>query len=48
MRKFEIGVVILYGVSVCLSAVLGNWVAALGWGSALLLQLRIMDVINID
>jgi hypothetical protein len=48
MRKFEIGMTILYGVNVCLSAVLGNWTAALGWACALLLQLRIMNVINVD
>jgi len=48
MRKFEIGMVILYGINVMLSVVLGNWTATLGWACALLLQLRIMNVINID
>lgn len=48
MRKFEIGMAILYGANICLSTVLGNWTAVLGWSCALLLQLRIMKVVNVD
>jgi hypothetical protein len=48
MKKFEIGMATLYGVNIFLSALLGNWVASLAWACALLLQLRIMNVVNVD
>ena len=48
MKKFDIAMATLYGANICLSALLGNWVAALGWACALLLQLRIMNVVNVD
>jgi hypothetical protein len=47
-RKYEIFLALLYVFNVGLAIVSGNYVAAMGWGCALLTQLRIMDVIKID
>ena len=47
-RKYEIFLALLYVFNVGLAIVSGNYVAAMGWGCALLAQLRIMDVIKID
>ncbi len=47
-RNFERFLVFLYGFNIGMSVVSENWVAAMGWGCALLAQLRIMDIIRID
>jgi hypothetical protein len=47
-RKYEIFLALLYVLNLGMSIVSGNYVAAMGWGCALLAQLRIMDIIRID
>ena len=47
-KKFEIFLALLYFLNVGMTIASGNYVAAMGWGCALLAQLRIMDVIKID
>ena len=47
-KNVEIFLALLYALNVGMSIVSGNYVAAMGWGCALLAQLRIMDVIRID
>ena len=47
-RKYEIFLALLYVLNVGMAIASGNYVAAMGWGCALLAQLRIMDVIKID
>lgn len=47
-KNVEIFLAVLYVFNVGLAIVSGNYVAAMGWGCALLAQLRIMDVIKID
>lgn len=47
-RNVEIFLAVLYVINVGMTIVSGNYVAAMGWGCALLAQLRIMDVIKID
>jgi hypothetical protein len=47
-RNFEISLTILYVLNVGMSIYTENWVACMGWGCALLAQLRIMDIIRID
>jgi hypothetical protein len=47
-KKYEISLALLYVLNTGMSIYSENWVAAMGWGCALLAQLRIMDVIRID
>ena len=47
-KNVEIFLALLYVLNVGMSIVSGNYVAAMGWGCALLTQLRIIDVIKID
>lgn len=47
-RKFEIFLAVLYVINVGMSIVSGNYVAAMGWGCALLSQLRILSLIDND
>jgi len=47
-KKWEIFLTVLYVLNVGMTIASGNYVAAMGWGCALLAQLRIMDVIKID
>jgi len=47
-KKYEIFLTLLYVLNVGMTIVSGNYVAAMGWGCALLAQLRIMGVIKID
>jgi hypothetical protein len=47
-RKFEIFLTIIYVLNICMCFVAENWVACLAWSCALLTQLRIIDIINID
>jgi hypothetical protein len=47
-RKYEIFLALLYVLNLGMSIVSGNYVAAMGWGCALLAQLRIMDIVRID
>ena len=47
-KKWEIFLAVLYVLNVGMTIVTGNYVAAMGWGCALLAQLRIMGVIKID
>jgi hypothetical protein len=47
-RKYEIFLALLYVLNLGMSIVSGNYVAAMGWGCALLAQLRIMNLIKID
>jgi hypothetical protein len=39
---------LLYVLNLGMGIYLKNWVAAMGWGCALLAQLRIMNLIKID
>jgi len=47
-RKYEISLALLYLLNTGMCIYSENWVAAMGWGCALLAQLRIMGVIKID
>lgn len=47
-KNFEIFLALLYVLNTGMSIASENWVAAMGWGCALLAQLRIMDIIRID
>ncbi len=47
-RKFETFLAILYVINIGMGIVSENWVATMGWGCALLAQLRIMNYIRID
>lgn len=48
MKNYEKLLLVLYGINCLLTAFLGNWVAALGWGCAFMVQLRIAKYINIE
>ena len=47
-RNVERFLAVLYVLNVGMTIVSGNYVAAMGWGCALLAQLRIMGIIKID
>jgi hypothetical protein len=47
-KNFERFLALLYVLNLGMGIVSGNYVAAMGWGCALLAQLRIMDIIRID
>lgn len=47
-KKYEIFLALLYVLNLVMSIYTKNWIAAMGWGCALLAQLRIMDIIKID
>lgn len=47
-KKYEISLALLYLFNTGMCVYSENWVAAMGWGCALLAQLRIMGVIRID
>lgn len=48
MKIYEKTLLILFGFNCIASLFLNNWNAALGWGSAFMLQLRVMKYIKID
>jgi hypothetical protein len=47
-RKFEIVLALLYVLNTGMSIYSENWVAVMGWGCALLAQLRIISLIEED
>lgn len=47
-KKHEIFLTLVYAFNLVLCIYTKNWVAVMGWGCALLAQLRIMDIIKID
>jgi len=47
-KKYEIFLALLYIFNLGMCIYTKNWVAVMGWGCALLAQLRIMDIIKID
>ena len=48
MKKFEIFIAIIYLLNCFMCIFMQNWVAVMGWACAFLLQLRIMNLIEIE
>ena len=47
-KNFEILLASLYGANVVINLVVGHWVSAMGWGCALLAQVRIITLLKED
>ena len=47
-RNFEILLASLYGANVAINIVVEDWVSTMGWGCALLAQVRIITLLKKD